>query len=179
MINDQLVTWFADVFRDPTRGVNVHLPSVPRPAGEAAPPAVKVLDVYTDDEAASGKLSDARLDDGPFLVVGPSDSASFAGLVFDGSTDSSDLAVMYADGRSDTGAALQDAHRTLRTVRRVAALRFAELGEAALDLGGCTIDAPTSVRVFTTEGKMGAAQIMAVAFFPFPSVDRWALGAPA
>lgn len=178
MINDQFVLWLADVLRDPTRGVNVHLPAVPRAVGEAAPPAVSVIDVYTDDEAASGHLSDARRDTGPYLVVGPSDAASFAGLLFSGATDTAELAVMYADGRSDAAQALRDAHRTLRTVRRVLALRFAELGNAALDLGGCTIDPAETCRVVTTDGDLGAAQVTAVALFPFPVTDRWALGAP-
>jgi len=170
----QLATWAAD----PAAGVNVQLPLVPRPSGEAAPPAITVLDAYTDEQVANGLVDDQRRDAGPFLVIAPASTVRLAGVRFDGGTDTLDVVTLYLDGRSDAHVALRNGHRTLRAWRRVLALRWNALDNGGLDLEGCSIDPPTSLSVVTADEDTGAAQVTCMAFLSFPSIDRWALGAP-
>lgn len=62
MINDQLITVVAERLADGTHGVSAQLASVPRPGGQAAPPAVTVRDSYTHREVAEALLDDKLRD---------------------------------------------------------------------------------------------------------------------
>lgn len=179
MINVSLVTLLATWAADASTGVNAQLLALPAGETPPVPPPVTVLSMYTDRQAAEGMFDDLRLDQGPFLLFAPADRAQFAGVLHDGLPDTHDVAAMYIDGRSESHIALQNAHRTLRALRRVIALQFNLRSNAGVDVGGCYVERPTTIAMQTGDPREGASQITASVFLPFPSLDRWALGADA
>lgn len=107
----------------------------------------------------------------------PPNELTFFGVRFTGAPDTQSVVLVYAAGRSESHIALRDAHRTLRTARRVLALWFNAMDNGGLQVAGCDVDAPTEFNLMTGSEDLAAAQVTAALFVSFPLVDRWALGA--
>lgn len=108
----------AEALADSEFGVNVHLPDVPRDAGDPDPTPVKrVLDITNDDEVAHGRLPD----DWPVLIVSPEGPTEMDGEVQHAHRDGegAGVGIRYATGDEDLAAAQRDALYTQRAIRRV------------------------------------------------------------
>lgn len=161
-----------------TTGVNALLPSVPRPVGEAAPPAVRVFGEIAHGFTALAAVDPALLADGPVLLV--SLAAPVAVDVTRGRAEAVHLAIRYAAAFTDGDTFARQAWTTLRVAARACVAPFSTTdtaGQWAAPRDRVAIGAPTGVQ-FTPPPPDAASEVYVPALVvTFPASDPWLLGA--
>ena len=147
------VTVVASWLDHATYGVNALRSSVPRYGSDVAPPTVRVIQMFRDEEAALGK---APIGDLPALEVGLQGEmmAAMGPAVRPFPEDSTiDVTIRYiADRTTDTALAMRHSAYTMRIVRR------------SLPLLMLTVDGNTA-RVVNNSQVLGVSNIRTVALY--------------
>jgi len=180
MITPALPRWYADLLADPTSGVNVIAPTVPRRVADPAPPAVGVFNSVDDAWVARGHVDDEATPDEWVLFVGVAEEMQLAGDPGDGALEDTATVVISLHGATidaDNAATLAQAYRLMRAVRRVLITAFVAQQMDVLVLEGQQITLPSQLQGITLDSKPGSGQVALAIALPHSITDTWALGA--
>jgi hypothetical protein len=166
-----LVAWL----EDPATGVNAQLPAVPRDAGDAAPPSVRVFDETRHPWVARGQVDRGALRDGPILLVHVAEELALETLPGAEAGEAVvSVAVRYAAKGAGGEALAADAYQTHRCVHRAIAAQF----ESAITThvrNGVRLSAPNPVQYVPLVTPLEDSVVVGASIVPIPAHDPWAL----
>lgn len=156
-------------------GVNVQLAAVPRPAGEAAPPAVAVCDSVRHPWVTRLQIDRTTTGSGRLLLVAPHGELQMP-LDPTAVTERADLevALRYVGRTSNSATLARDASQTLRAALRAVRLGF-EREATTRQPGDVHLDAPSEARFIPQVDELRGDDLLVDGLvLTIPMLDPWA-----